>query len=73
VTGNVWEDVVLNLVVETTTEPIDEGPTDDIAAGKDLELKKVDIGGLALGVDWHAVVIERKNRGQKKSRRMLVR
>ena len=57
------EEVVVHLVLQATTEPVDEPVGRDIARGGDLELPEV--GTLVSRVDCHAVVPEAEHQSQK--------
>jgi hypothetical protein len=69
VTRDHGEAVVLDLVVQTTSEPVVEKVGLDVAAGDDLEFIKVDFGGSFVGEDGHTVLILSTNNKKDKMER----
>ena len=70
VTGHHGEEVVVNLVLETAAEPVDEKlgepvSSSDVAGGGDLELPEVGPGLSVVGS--HAVVAKTEDKGEEKA------
>lgn len=59
------EQVVLNLVVESTSEPVGKQTRVHITASDDLLSEKVHVDSLLLGDDGHTVVVQREDQGQQ--------